>query len=135
MRVRDGHPRVVATACRVYALLIWLYPPALRRAFGRELVVTFRSRVEDVLSDGGVRDWIAFAVHIMWDTIRTSTSSFAAPVTRDSVLLLGLREGAAAQGELDQPSATLDLLFVAAGLLLGSGGWYAYFVILPSYVH
>ena len=75
MRVRNRHPCVVATVCRLYALLIWLYPPALRRAFGRELVVTFRSRVEDVLSDGGVREWITFAAHIMWDTIRTSGTS------------------------------------------------------------
>jgi hypothetical protein len=116
-------------------LLIWLYPPVFRRAFGRELVVTFRSRVEDVLNDGGVRDWIAFAAHIMWDTIRTSSSLFAAPVPQDSMSLLGLREGAAAHGELDRVCATVDLLFVAAGLVLGCGGWYAYFAILPSYVH
>ena len=135
MRVQNGHRRVVTTACQLYALLIWLYPPAFRRAFGRELVVTFRSRVEDVLSDGGVRQWVAFAAHIMGDTIRTSSALFAAPVPRDSVSLLGLREGAAAHGELDQASATVDLLFVAAGLVLGCGGWYAYFAILPSYVH
>ncbi len=135
MRARDGHPRVVATACRVYALLIWLYPPALRRAFGRELIVTFRSRVEDVLSEGGVREWIAFAAHIMWDTIRTSGALFAAPVPQRSVSLLGLREGAAAHGELGRASATIDRLFVAAGLVLGCGGWYAYFAILPSYIH
>jgi hypothetical protein len=135
MRVRNRHRRVVATVCRVYAVLIWLYPPAFRRAFGRELVVTFRSRIEDVLSDGGVREWIAFAAHITWDTIRTSSALFAAPVPRGSVSLLGLREGAAAHGELDQASAKVDLLFVAAGLMLGCGGWYAYFAILPSYVH
>jgi hypothetical protein len=131
---RNGHPRVVATACRIYALLIWLYPPAFRRTFGRELVVTFRSRVDDVLSDGGVREWVAFAVHIIWDTIRTSGELFAAPVPQDSVSLLGLRDCAAA-GELEQASATVDLLFVAAGLALVCGGWYAYFAILPSYVH
>jgi hypothetical protein len=25
-----------------------------------------------VLSEGGVREWIAFALHITWDTVRTS---------------------------------------------------------------
>jgi hypothetical protein len=135
MRAGNGHSRVVATVCRVYALLIWLYPPTLRRAFGRELAVTFRSRVEDVLSDGGVREWVAFVAHILWDTIRTSGTLFAAPEPQDSVSLLGLREGAAALGELDHSSATVDLLFVAAGLVLGCGGWYAYFAVLPSYVH
>ena len=54
MRVRTGHPRLAATACRVYGLMIWLYLPALRRVFGRELVLTFRSR--DVLNDGGLRE-------------------------------------------------------------------------------
>jgi hypothetical protein len=49
--------------------------------------------------------------------------------------VLGLRDGAGAHGELEQASATVDLLFVAAGLLLGCGGWFAYFAILPSYVH
>jgi hypothetical protein len=65
----------------------------------------------------------------------TSSVDRAKPVPQRSVSLLGLREGAAAQGELDQASATIDLLFVAAGLLLGSGGWYAYFASLPSYIH
>ena len=135
MLVRDGHTRVIATVCRVYGLLIWLYPAAFRRAFGRELVVTFRSRFEDVLSEGGVREWVAFAAHIMWDTIRTSATQFTAPVSQDSVSLLGLREGDAAHGELAPASAAIDLLFVAAGVVLGCGGWYAYFAILPSYVH
>lgn len=134
MQVRDGHPRIVAAVCRVYALLIWLYPPAFRRAFGRELAVTFRSRFEDVLSDGGVREWIAFAVHIVWDTIRTSAALLSAPAPQDSVSLLGLREGDAAHGEIAQASAAVDVLFVVAGLVLGCGGWYAYFAILPSYV-
>ena len=122
----------IATVCRVYALLTWLYPPAFRRAFGRELVVTFRSRFEDVLSDGGVREWIAFAAHIMWDTIRTSAALFTARAPQDSVSLLGLREGDAAHGQIAQSPAAIDLLFVAAGLVLGCGGWYAYFAILPS---
>ena len=134
MRVRTGHPRVAATACRVYGLMIWLYPPAFRRAFGRELVLTFRSRVEDVLDDGGVREWIAFAAHIAWDTIRTSGTLMAAGGPQDSVSLLGLSEGDAAQGGIDRATVTVDLMFAAAGLVLGVGGWYAYFAILPLYV-
>jgi hypothetical protein len=134
MRVRTGHPRLAATACRVYGLMIWLYPPAFRRAFGRELVLTFRSRVEDVVNDGGVREWIAFAAHIAWDTIRTSRTLIAARGTQDSVSLLGLSEGDAAHGGIDDATVTVDLMFAAAGLVLGFGGWYAYFVILPLYV-
>jgi hypothetical protein len=134
MRVRTGHPRVAATACRVYGLMIWLYPPAFRRAFGRELVLTFRSRVEDVLNDGGVREWIAFAAHIAWDTIRTSGTLMAERGTEDSVSLLGLRKGDVAHGCIDHATVNVNLMFAAAGLVLGFGGWYAYFVILPLYV-
>lgn len=134
MRVRTRYPRVAGTACRIYGLVIWLYPPGFRRAFGRELVVTFRSRVEDVLNDGGIRQWIAFAVHIAWDTIRTSGTQIAATGPQDSASLLGLRDGDAAHGGLERATVTVDLMFAAAGLVLGCGGWYAYFVVLPLYV-
>jgi hypothetical protein len=134
MRVRTRHPRVAAAACRIYGLVIWLYPPGFRRAFGRELVTTFRNRVEDVLNDGGIRQWIAFAAHIAWDTLRTCGTPIAPTGAQDSASLLGLRDGDAAHGGLDRAIATVDLLFAAAGLVLGCGGWYAYFVVLPSYV-
>ena len=134
MGVRTRHPRLAATACRVYCLMIWLYPPAFRRAFGQELAVTFRSRLEDVLNDGGVHEWVVFAAHIAWDTIRTSGTLIAAPGTQDTVSLLGLRDGDAAHGGLDHATVTVDLVFAAAGLVLGCGGWYAYFAILPLYV-
>jgi hypothetical protein len=135
MRTRTRHPRLTAIACRVYAHMIWLYPPAFRRAFGAELLVTFRNRVEDVLSDGGVREWMTFAADIVWDTIRTSCQLMVIDVPpHDSASLLGLRDGDAAQGGLHHATLTVDLMFAAAGLVLGFGGWYAYFVILPSYV-
>ena len=135
MRARTRHPRLTAMACRVYALMIWLYPPAFRRAFGRELLLTFRNRVEDVLSDGGVRELMAFAAHIVWDTVRTSGRLLIIDrPPHDSVSLLGLREGDAAHGGLDRATLTLDVMFAAGGLVLGFGGWYAYFMILPLYV-
>jgi hypothetical protein len=48
-----------------------LYPTAFRRAFGQELATTFRNRVEDVLNDGGIVDWLTFSGHIIVDWIRT----------------------------------------------------------------
>ena len=35
---------------------------------------------------------------------------------------------------LEHATVTVDLMFAAAGLVLGFGGWYAYFAILPLYV-
>jgi hypothetical protein len=134
MRARTGHPRLAAAACRVYGLMIYLYPSAFRSAFGRELVLTFRSRVEDVLDHGCARDWLAFAAHIAWDTIRTSGTLLASHGERHPGSLLGLSEGDAPLGSIDRATVNIDVLFAGAGVVLGFGGWYAYFVILPLYV-
>jgi hypothetical protein len=56
--------------------------------------------------------------------IQRQSGDILTPKPQDSVSLLGLREGAVAHGELDQASARVDLLFVAAGLVLGCGGWW-----------
>jgi hypothetical protein len=134
MRARTRHPRLAAAACKVYGLTIWLYPAELRRVNGRELAVTFRSRVEDVLDGGGVRAWLAFAAHIALDTMRTHADLVTAGAAQDSVSLLGLSEGDAAHGCIDRATVDIHSLLAAAGLVLAVAGWYAYFAVLPSYV-
>ena len=108
MRVRTRHPRLVATACRVYGLMIWLYPArvqaCLRPRADPHVSESRRGRAEC----GGVRDWLAFAAHIAWDTIRTSGTLMATGGPHDSVSLLGLREGDAAHGGLDHATVTVD---------------------------
>ena len=93
-----------------------------------------RNRVEDVLDDGSVGDWLAFAAHIAWDTICTSGTLVASREAQDSVSLLGLSEGDAPLGCIDRATVDVDLVFAGAGLVLGFAGWYAYFAILPLYV-
>ena len=66
--------------------------------------------------------------------MRTSGTLMATGGPHDSASLLGLREGDAAHGGLEQATVTVDLMVAAAGLVLGFGGWYAYFAILPLYV-
>ncbi len=133
MRVRTRHPHLAAAACTIYGLLIRLYPASFRQAFARELMVTFRSRAEDVLDGGGVRDWLAFAAHIAWDTLHTCATLTAAPA-QESTSLLGLSEGDAARGGIDHGHGDVGLMFAAAGLALACAGWYAYFAVLPSYM-
>jgi hypothetical protein len=133
MRPPTRHPRLAAAACKVYGLTIWLYPREFRRAFGGELAVTFRSRVEDVL-DGGVHDWLAFGVHIALDTIRAYGGLMTAAGSQASASLLGLSEGDAAQGSIDRAAVDVQLMFAAAGVVLTCVGWYAFFVVLPLYV-
>lgn len=134
MRAPTRHPRLAAAACKVYGLTIRLYPAEFRRAFGRELAVTFRNRVEDVLDGGGVHHWLAFAAHIALDTMRAHIDLMTASRAQDAVSLLGLSEGHAAQGGLDRATVDSQFLFAAAGLVLAVVGWYTFFAILPSYV-
>jgi hypothetical protein len=131
MRVEKRHPRVAAAACKIYGLTIWLYPAEFRRAFGDELAITFRNRVEDVLDGGGILDWLAFAVHIAVDWIRTCGTLVTESRTAGSVSLLGLNEGDAAHGCLDRTAVDVPLVFVVAGFVLAFVGWYAFFGILP----
>ncbi|HVZ20020.1 MAG TPA: hypothetical protein VG871_03100 [Vicinamibacterales bacterium] len=133
MRVRTRHPRLSAAACRVYGAAIWLYPAEFRRAFGRELAVTFRNDVEDALNDGGVAHWAKFAVHIAVDWIRTCVTLLTQPVSHDSVSLLGLGDGDVASGCLDRVTVDVSLLLAILGLVVALIGWYAFFVILPRY--
>src|SRR5262245_27514282 len=102
MRMRCRHPRLASAACRVYGLIIWLYPHEFRRAFGHELAITFRSRVEDVLEAGGIRDWLAFAAHIALDTFRTCSTLTASNEWQGAASLLGLSDGETAHGGLDR---------------------------------
>jgi hypothetical protein len=134
VRAPTRHPRLAAAACKVYGLTILLYPQAFRRAFGRELTITFRNRVEDVLDGGDVHDWLAFAAHIAVDTTRACADVLTAAGGPEPVSLLGLTDGDIAHGSLDR--AYVDILqriFVLAGLALTIGGWYAFLAILPSY--
>jgi hypothetical protein len=131
--MRSRHRRLVAAACRVYGLTIWLYPPAFRRAFGRELAVTFRSCVEDVFEAGGIRDWIAFVAYIVWDTLSTYRTLVTPSDAQGAVSLLGLSEGKVAHGCLDRATFDIQLMFASAGVALAFAGWMAFLVILPKY--
>jgi hypothetical protein len=134
MRVRTRHPRLSGVACKVYLVVIWFYPAEFRRAFGHELVVTFRNRVEDVLDSGGIIKWLAFAVHIAVDWMRTCWMLMTESRTHDSVSLLGLGQDDVALGGIDRVGVDMSLVFAVAGLVLAFVGWYAYLAVLPSYV-
>jgi hypothetical protein len=133
MRLRTRHPGLVAAACKVYGLAIWMYPSDFRGAFGHELAVTFRNRLEDVLDSGGILDWLAFAVHIAFDWMRTCVMLVTEGRTEGSASLLGLSDGDAAHGCVHRATVDAQFMFGVAGLVLTVIGWYAFFVVLPSY--
>ena len=126
MRVPTRHPRLSAVACKVYGLTIWVYPTEFRRAFGHELVVTFRNQVEDVLDGGGILDWLAFAGHIAIDCIRTCSALMTESRSRGPMSLLGLSDGYTAHGCIDRTTVEMSLVFAAAaGVILDCVVWYA----------
>jgi hypothetical protein len=132
MRARTRHPRLTAAACRIYGLTIRVYPTEFRRTFGHELAVTFRNRVEDVLDGGGVLDWLAFAVQIAIDWIRTCSTLVTESRTPGPVSLLGLSEADAAHGWLDRTTVDVSVAF-ASGVVLSCVGCYAFITYLLSY--
>jgi hypothetical protein len=134
MRMPCRHPRLASTACWVYSLTIWLYPREFRRAFGRELTLTFRNRIEDVLEAGGICEWLAFAAHIALDTLSTCGTLATPSESQGAVSLLGLTEGEIAHGALDSATVDIHMMFVTAGLALTFAGWFTFFMILPKYV-
>lgn len=134
MRLRTRHPRLSAAACRVYGVAIWLYPAEFRRAFGGELVLAFRNRVEDVMDSGGMLDWLAFAVHIALDWIQTCTTLMTESETAGSGSLLGLSDGDAAHGCIGRTSVDVSLVFVAGGVVLTCAGWYVFLGFLLSFI-
>jgi hypothetical protein len=128
---RTRHPRLTAAACALYGVAIRLYPAELRLAFGEELRVTFRTRVEDVLN-GDFAGWVAFAAHLIADGILLRATLL--PNNASAVSLLGLSDGDTAHGALDRAAVDAQGAFVVAGFALAIVGWFAYFVILPRYV-
>jgi hypothetical protein len=135
MRIPSRHPRLATAACKVYRLAIWLSPPEFRRAYGRELAVTFRTRVEDVLEADSLRDCLGFAAHIAVDTLRTWSFQLTPGEAPREVSLLGLSDDEVAHGTLDLPRLDIQVVFVSAGVGLAFTGWFAYLFILPAYVY
>lgn len=122
--MRCRHPKIVAGACRAYGVLIWLHPPALRREFGREMILTFRNRAEDIVNAGSVVVLLAFAAHIAIDWLRTFTIESDEPETL-SLLGLGAGEEQAA-GSIDRSSLSVSLFLATLGVALLIGGWYGW---------
>lgn len=131
MRANTRHPRLLDAACRVYGVAIRLYPTEFKRAFGHELIITFRNQLEDVLDSGSIVEWAGFAVLIAVDWVRTSATRLTQPTSRDSVSLLGLGDDLA-YGGIDRVTVDVSFVFAALGVVLAIIGWYAFFVILPK---
>lgn len=131
--MRSRHPRLASAACRAYGFVVYLYPREFRQAFERELALTFRNRVEDVL-EGSIGSWLAFVAHIGLDTLRTRRTLIESSQWQTAASLLGLAEGEVARGSLGRARVDIHVMAAAAGVALTLAGWFAYFVVLPRYV-
>ena len=134
MSVRTRHPRLSTTACRIYSMMILLYPVEFRRSFDHELIVTFRNQAEDALN-GGVLAWLAFAGHIAGDWVRTCGTLAIESQAPTTMSLLGLHPQADhACGCIDRAMVDVSFVFAAAGFVLMVLGWYSYVVTLAVYL-
>jgi hypothetical protein len=124
MRRTCRHPRLLALFCRVYAAVVWTYPPDLRREFGRELQLTFRNQAEDALERPTLASLISFALHIATDWGRTVATHSAEPMPA-SLLGLGCTESVPC-GTLDRSTMSLGLLLATLGVCLMITGWYGW---------
>jgi hypothetical protein len=122
MRARTRHPRCVALACRLYAAVVWTYPAALQRDYGRELRLTFRNDAEDVLNDLRPGTLLLFILRIGTDWARTIATGTDDPMP---VSLLGLRAAdREAYGSFDSSTWSVGLLLATLGVVLLVTGWY-----------
>jgi hypothetical protein len=122
MAARSRHPQLVGWSCRLYALVLFTYPPNLRE-YRRELLITFRNRSEDIFNSGSTMAVLRFALHIAADWLRTMTSEGPEEPMALSVLGLGARDGEA-RGCLDRSTFTVGLLLATLGVFLLIAGWY-----------
>ena len=125
MSARSRHPHLVAGACRLYSVVVWTYPAALRHEYRREMLLTFKNQTEDVLNSGGVASVLLFVLHIAADWLRTLASEPEDPMTL-SLLGLGARDGEGC-GCLDRSTFTVGLLLATLGVFLLIAGWYEWF--------
>ena len=133
MRVPTRHPRLSAVACRIYSWTICVYPTEFRRAFGHELVVTFRNQVEDVLDGGGLLDWLVFAVHIATDCLHACSTLSTDLRACDSMSLLGLGEDARSLSVVNRRTVDVSHLLVGAGVVFSAAVWYLLVVSSPRW--
>jgi hypothetical protein len=119
---RSRHPRIVAWCCRLYGLMICLYPANLRREYRHELLLTFRNLVEDVINTGRLSATTVFLFHMAVDWLRTLALGPEEPATL-SLLGLGSREDAAS-GCVDGSTVTVSLMLASLGVVLLIAGWY-----------
>lgn len=122
MAARCRYPRVVAWCCRLYSLLLRLYPANLRREYQRELLLTFKNRVEDVINTGRPSVAMLFAIHMAVDWLRTLALEHEEPAAL-SLLGLDSHEGGAS-GCLDRSTVSVSLMLASLGVVLLIMGWY-----------
>jgi hypothetical protein len=128
---RTRHSRTVAAVCFLYRITLWVYPPQFRRAFGPELVVTFRNRFEDVCDSGRVLDCVAFAAHLIVDWIRAYTILLRESRPPASVAVLGLSDDEIAHGCVAGAAGDGQFIFAAVGFVFSIIGWYIFFTFRP----
>jgi len=130
------HPGLVASCCRLYGLMTWMYPASLRREYRREMLLIFKNTAQDVLDEGSVLSVILFVIHTAVDWLRTLALERDQPATM-SLLGLSSTESRGA-GCIDSSSVTVSFMLATLGVVLLIAGWYEWLhlhAVIVSYHH
>lgn len=100
-------PLRLALAERLYHLALLSYPTKFRRAYGLEMVQTFRDASREILRDEGNGGLLWLYAHTFSDLVATSSKEHIKSLGRLLSQLIG-----------NQPEAGLDALFLTAPLRL-----------------
>jgi hypothetical protein len=123
-------------AGRIYKLLLFAYPAKFRHRFGGEMAQIFRTRTSTIVSDRGYAGLAAYALHILWDWLRTAPKERMDTMTRDTKLALAVGLIPAIAFTLhdlvfqlpdNEHEASLGVFLTVGGLLLawGASGYLA----------
>lgn len=114
----SSQDRWLRCLCRVYALMLWAYPPDFRGDYRREMLVVFRTGARDVMQREGSAALLRFMRHVSWDWLYTTLRERTTMTTS----MPALRWGAA-----------LPLAILAAVAVMRLDGFILGFNVVPDH--
>ena len=72
MRVRPNKPNALDLSGRIYSLLLYAYPAAFRREYGRLMAQLFRDEVRDTQQGGGTAGLVGLWLLTIYDLLKTA---------------------------------------------------------------
>jgi len=72
---------VIDASCRVYRVMLYVYPYRLRADFGEDMLSMFQQQLLDARSSGGSLEVCRIWARALWETAHLVTIPFPAPAS------------------------------------------------------